>query len=81
MKHENIKDSAYLNYLQFKEMLEMLSSNQCSISEIKEKLEIAQSTAYKKMKVLQNLGVIQVKKYRLVHGMRREALFGMVNHE
>ena len=58
-------------------MLEMLSNNQCSISEIKEKLGIAQSTAYKKMKVLQKIGVIEIKKYRLVHGMRRESLFGM----
>ena len=59
-------------------MLQMLSNNQCSISEIKEKLEIPQSTAYKKMKVLQNIGVIEIKKYRLVHGMRRESLFGTV---
>ncbi len=79
MMHEDIKNSAYLNYLQFKKMLEMLSNNQCSISEIKEKLDIPQSTAYKKMKVLQNIGVIEIKKYRLVHGLRRESLFGMVS--
>jgi len=79
--HENIKDSAYLNYLQFKEILELLSNDELSISEIQEKLEFPISTAYKKMKVLQDLGVIEIKRYRLVHGMRREALFRKVLRE
>jgi len=78
MKQENIKDHAYRNYLQFKEIIELLTNHDLSISDIQKKVEMPISTSYKKMKVLQNLGVIQVKKYRLVHGMRRESLFGMV---
>ncbi len=78
MKHENIEDHAYRNYLQFKEIIELLTDNDHSISDIQKKVEIPTSTAYKKMKVLQNLGVIETKRYRLLKGMRRESLFGMV---
>jgi len=76
--HEDIKNTAYLNYLQFKEILHLLSNDELSISQIKEKVGIPQSTAYKKMKVLQDQGVIKVKKFRFVNGRSREALFGMV---
>jgi predicted transcriptional regulator len=69
---------AYKNYLQFKKMLELLSNDELSISDIQEKVGLPQSTAYKKMKDLQRVGVIELKKYRLVHGMRREALYRKV---
>jgi len=69
---------AYQNYLQFKKMLELLSKDELSISEIQEKVGLPQSTAYKKMKDLQKVGVIELKKYRLVNGMRREALYRKV---
>lgn len=69
---------AYQNYLQFKKILELLSKDELSISDIQKKLGLPQSTAYKKMKDLQKVGVIEIKKYRLVHGMRREALYRKV---
>ena len=76
-----IKDSAYLNYLQFKEILHLLSNDELSISEIKKKVLMPQSTAYKKMKVLQDHGVIEVKRYRLVNGKNKESIFGKVTSQ
>lgn len=69
---------AYQNYLQFKKILELLSKDELSITDIQQKVGLPQSTAYKKMKDLQRVGVIELKKYRLVHGMRREALYRKV---
>ena len=52
---------AYKNYLQFKKILELLSKDELSISDIQDKVGLPQSTAYKKMKDLQNVGVIELK--------------------
>ncbi len=70
-----IKNSAYLNYLQFKEILHLLSNDELSISEVQKKVGMPQSTAYKKMKVLQDLGIIEVKRHRLVNAHNKESLF------
>jgi len=75
MSEKDIKNSAYLNYLQFKEILHLLSNDELSISDIQKKIGMPLSTAYKKMKVLQDHGIIEVKRYRLVNGMKRESLF------
>ena len=71
----DIKNSAYLNYLQFKKILHLLSNNELSISDIQKKVGMPQSTAYKKMKVLQDLGIIEFKRYRLVNAYNKESLF------
>jgi len=75
---EDIKNHAYRNYLEFKEIIKLLTDHDLSISDIQKKTQIPTSTAYKKMKVLQNLGVIQVKKYRLVNGRNKVSLFSVV---
>lgn len=73
-----IKNSAYLNYLHFKEILDLLSNDELSISDIQKKVGMPLSTAYKKMKVLQDLGIIEVKRYRVVNGKKRESIFRKV---
>ena len=78
MSVKDIKNSAYLNYLHFKEILHLLSNDELSISDIQKKVGMPLSTAYKKMKVLQDLRIIEVTRYRVVNGMKRESLFRKV---
>lgn len=69
----------YMNYLQYKMILETLEKEKLSIKELNGRIKIPQSTLYKKIKTLLNIQKIKITQYRLInHRMRKEVVYEVV---